>query len=79
MQRNTSFSASPEFVVPRPPSPFHFNSDDYESQVPEEWYRKRAMGSANFPVECTQTDVSILLISPSLSTFYWTGYQQSIS
>ena len=36
LQRNTSFSTSPDFAVPRPTSPFDFNSDDYESQVPTE-------------------------------------------
>ena len=76
LQRNTSFSTSPDFAAPRPTSPFDFNSDDYESQVPTEWYVKHAAAHANhFPVEGThieQPGVSVV-ISCSSSNIYWSG------
>ena len=56
--------------MPRPPSPFDYNSDDYESQVLAKWCYRHALAHANhFPVEDThieQPDVSALLLSHPL-------------
>ena len=76
LQRNASFSTSPDFAASRPTSPFDFNSEDYESQVPTKWYVKCTAAHANhFPVEGThieQPGVSVL-ISCSSSNIYWSG------
>ena len=67
LQQNTSFSTSPNVTALHPSPPFDFNSDDYESQVPNEWYYNRAMTRGDhFPIEGThieQPNVSVLLIS----------------
>ncbi|KIM70941.1 hypothetical protein SCLCIDRAFT_18895 [Scleroderma citrinum Foug A] len=64
-----SFSTSSDFAAPRLSSPFDFNSDDYQSQVLDEWYHKHAATHANhFSVEGTyieQTgDLDIDEVSP---------------
>ena len=70
-QQNMLFSASSDFAVPHPSSAFDFNSDDYESQVLEEWYHRHAAAHANhLSIEGThikQTGASVLLTSYSLT------------
>ena len=67
LQQNTSFNTSPNVAALHPSPPFDFNFDDYESQVPDEWYYNRAMARGDhFPIEGThieQPNVSVLLIS----------------
>ena len=67
LQQNTSFNTSPNVAALHPSPPFDFNSDDYESQVPDEWYYNCAMARGDhFPIEGThmeQPNVSVLLIS----------------
>ena len=67
LQQNTSFSTSPNIAALHPSPPFDFNSDDYESQVLNEWYYTCAMTHGDhFPIEGThieQPNVSVLLIS----------------
>ena len=66
LQQNMSFNTLPNIAALHPSPPFDFNSDDYKSQVPDEWYYNRAMACGDhFPIEGThmeQPNVSVLLI-----------------